>query len=313
MSSKPVRCAARLDVRALPTWERHPRIRSAFDALDEGAALMIETDHEPLPLRLEFERSYPGAFVWLQRQLGIARWEVELRRVTRVEPLDSLAAFLRRCPLLCDAPEAARAALEKGATEKVFDEGAVVVEQDARWPYLGLLRAGTLTAIMGSSTGREQSLYEVFPCETFGDIETLDGGRSVAQIVATSAPASVVLLPAGIVVSMMAEYVDVARSLAAIVAQRTRALAERLTDRTTQPAIARVALAILPYAPPDAGLCPSLEPLRRMTQAQVANIAGTAKEVASRAIAELEAAGAVERAKGRIARVDRRKLQDFVS
>ncbi len=166
---------------------------------------------------------------------------------------------------------------------------------------------------MGSSTGREQSLYDVFPCATFGDIETLDGGRSVAQIVATSAPARVVLLPAGIVVSMMAEYVDVARSLAAIVAQRTRALAERLADRTTQPAIARVALAILPYAPPDAGLSPSLEPFRRITQAQVANVAGTAKEVASRAIAELEAAGAVERAKGRIARVDRRKLQDFVS
>lgn len=313
MPSKPLRSATRLDVRSLPTWERHPRIRTTFEALDEGTALTVVTDHEPRPLRFMFEQSYPERFVWLQRQLGIARWEVELRRTSRAQALGSLAAFLRRCPLLCDASTATHHALEKIASEKTFDEAATVVEQDARWPYLGLLRAGTLSAIMGSRTGRDQSLYDILPCETFGDIETLDGGRSIARIIATSAPTSVVLLPAGIVVSTMAKDVAVARSLAAIAAQRTRALAERLSDLSAQPAIARVALAILPYAPPDAGLAPSLEPLRRMTQAQLATIAGTAKEVAARAVAHLEASGAVERARGRIARVDRRKLEDFLS
>ncbi|MBC5800225.1 MAG: DUF2249 domain-containing protein [Candidatus Eremiobacteraeota bacterium] len=312
MTSKPLR-SARLDVRPLPTWERHPRIERAFDALAEGEALTVVTDHEPRPLRLGFEQKYPERFVWLQRQLGIARWEVELRRTSRAEPLGSLAAFLRRCPLLCDASDATHRALEKSATEKTLDEGTPAVEQDARWPYLGLVRAGTLAAIMGSPTGRDQSLYDVLPCETFGDIETLDGGRSVARIIATSAPARVVLLPAGIVVGTMTKDVAVARALAAIAAQRTRALAERLSDLSAQPAIARVALAILPFAAPDAGLAPSLEPLRRMTQAQLATIAGTAKEVAARAVAHLEASGAVERARGRIARVDRRKLQEFLS
>ncbi len=313
MTSKPLRSAARLDVRALPTWERHPRIRSAFEGLDAGTTLTIVTDHEPRPLRFMFEQSYPERFVWLQRQLGIARWEVELRFASTAEPRGSTAAFLRRCPLLCDASDATRRALEEIATEKTFDEGAAVVEQDARWPYLGVLRAGTLAAIMGSRTGRDQSLHDILPCETFGDVETLDNGRSIARIVATSAPAHVVLFPAGIILDTMGKDVAVARSLAAIVAQRTRALAERLSDLSAQPAIARVALAILPYAPPDAGLAPSLEPLRRMTQAQLATIAGTAKEVAARAVAHLEAAGAVERARGRIARVDRGKLQDFLS
>ena len=49
-----------------------------------------------------------------------------------------------------------------------------------------------------------------------------------------------------------------------------------------------------------------------MTQAQLALTAGTAKEVAARAIAELEAAGAIQRARGRIARIDRCKLDAFV-
>ncbi len=122
----------------------------------------------------------------------------------------------------------------------------------------------------------------------------------------------VVVFPAGIVLAAMACDVHFARRLAAVGAQRARALAERLCEHSAQRAIARVALAILPYASPDAGLTPSLEPLRRMTQAQLATIAGTAKEVAARAIAELEAVGALQRARGRIARVDRHILQHFL-
>ncbi len=56
---------------------------------------------------------------------------------------------------------------------------------------------------------------------------------------------------------------------------------------------------------PDAGLTPSLQPLRRITQTQLAATAGAVKEVAARAVAELEAVGALQRAKGRIALVDR--------
>jgi CRP-like cAMP-binding protein len=120
------------------------------------------------------------------------------------------------------------------------------------------------------------------------------------------------LFPRGIVLSAMADDVAFARALNTICAQRTRRLAERYTDRHARTALARVAAAILPYAAPDVGLAPSLEPLRRMTQAQLALSAGTAKEVAARAIAELEAAGAIERARGRIARIDRRKLGAIV-
>lgn len=50
-----------------------------------------------------------------------------------------------------------------------------------------------------------------------------------------------------------------------------------------------------------------------MTQNQLAIIAGTAKEVAARAVAELEAAGALQRTEGHIARIDRAKLQAYVA
>jgi len=297
----------------MPTWERHAYIYAAFDSLDHGGSLLIVTDHEPRPLRLQLEQVRPRQFIWAQRHLGIGRWDVTLRRIVTSDSdvADSLLTFLRRCAVLSEAREETRQAFAQIATERTVNAGTSIVEQDAQWPYLGLVRAGSLGAIIGSTTGREQRLFDVLTCDTFGDIETLDGGRTLARIIATTAT-RVVLVPRGIVVSAMTNDSGFARALAAICAQRTRALADAFSAQVAQPAIVRVAAAILPYAPPEAGLSPSLEPLRSMTQAQIAAIAGTAKEVAARAVAELEAIGAIQRIKGHIALVNRQKLQGVV-
>jgi hypothetical protein len=76
----------------------------------------------------------------------------------------------------------------------------------------------------------------------------------------------------------------------------------------SQPIIARVANALLPYAAPEQGLHPALPPLPNMTQSQVAASAGTVKEVAARAIAELERLQALRRERGHIRYLDRTKL-----
>lgn len=303
----------RLDVRPLPPPERHGRILDELGMLPAGATLTVVTDHEPRPLRLKLEALFPEQYVFGQRQFGIGHWEITLRRATPGPEASEVGAFLRRCALFTGASAATLAALERHAIARAFPAGATIVEQDAQWSYLGLVRAGTLASVMASTTGRDQKLFDILAGETFGIVETLDGGRTIARIVVSSAAARVVLVPRGIVLSAMALDVVFTRALTMMCAQRTRRLAERFADHHAQPALARVAAAILPYAAPDAGLAPSLEPLRRMTQAQLALSAGTAKEVAARAIAALEAEGAIERAHGRIARIDRAKLAAICS
>ena len=304
--------SSRIDVRPIPLAERHGRIFAAFDALAGDAVLTVVTDHEPRPLRLRFETMYPERFVFAQRQFGIGHWEIALRHASAAGGMSDLAAFLRRCAVLTGARPETFAALERHGSERAFRTSDSIVEQDAHWPYLGLLRSGSLASVMASTSGRDQKLFDILSGETFGIVEALDGGRTVARIVVTSAVARAVLFPRGVILSAMAADAGFARALTMICAQRTRRLAERYTDHHVLPAIARVAAAILPYAVPDTGLAPSLEPLRRMTQAQLALTAGTAKEVAARAIADLVAAGAIERARGRIARIDRTKLETFV-
>lgn len=297
-----------LDLRALPTWERHPRIHAAFNALEGTSTLVLVTDHEPRPLRLEFRTLYPNGFVWSQRHLGAGRWEVALRKIAPAADADPIETFMRCCAVLADARDETRHAIAQAVTVRTLPRGTAIVEQDAQWPYLGLLRSGTLAVLMGSPSGRDQRLFEVLPYETFGAVETLDGGRTMARIVAT-ADAEVVLIPRGIVISAQAADFAFASALGTICAQRVRAIAELLSAHVSQPAIVRVAAALLPYAAAAAGLSPSLETLRHITQAQLAATAGTAKEVAARALAELEAAGAIARSGGRIAQMDRSKLQ----
>jgi uncharacterized protein (DUF2249 family) len=306
----PITPARSLDLRSLPTCDRHARIFAAFDELRDGTVLTVVTDHEPRPLRQEFEQRHPDEFVWDQRHLGIARWEVSLRRAP---PIADQQAFLRRCALLCDASDETVSAIDERSTQRSFDAHEVIVEQDTQWPYLGLLRSGTLAAVVSSANGRERHLFDILPGDTVGDIETIDGGRTLARIAATSAVAHVVLIPRGIVLSALLDDGVFARKLATICAQRVRTLGAQFLSHVAQPAISRVAAAILPYASPDVGLSPAFDPLQRMTQNQLAIVAGTAKEVAARAIAELEAAGALQRTEGHIARIDRAKLQAYVA
>src|SRR5690625_6910061 len=50
---------AELDVRVIPPREKHPTIFQTFLALRPGEAFILVNDHDPMPLRYQFEFQYP--------------------------------------------------------------------------------------------------------------------------------------------------------------------------------------------------------------------------------------------------------------
>lgn len=70
----------RLDVRAIPPREKHPTIFRTFEALRAGEAFVLVNDHDPLPLRYQFEAERPGEFGWEYLERGPEVWRVEVRR-----------------------------------------------------------------------------------------------------------------------------------------------------------------------------------------------------------------------------------------
>lgn len=300
-----------IDVRALPTWERHPKIFTAFDGLETGEELRIVSDHEPRPLREEFERAYPRRYVWLQRMLGTDHWEVVLRRVAMAageQPPD----VLRRCSVFADVAAETLDALATAALEKALRHNEPIAEQGVAWDGFGVVAAGTLAAIIGSALGREHLLFEILPGEGFGEVSTIDGGTTPARFVAVSRSARVVCLPKATMRAALQTDPALARAMNDLCAQRLRVIIERFAAQTALPTVARVAGALLPYAAPEPGLNPVLASFQ-MTQGDLAIVAGTVKEVVSRALAELEQACAIERAGGHVVKLDREKLHTFAS
>jgi CRP/FNR family transcriptional regulator len=299
-----------LDVRSIPRPQRRERIMETFDALQIGGELRIVSDHEPRFLRGEFERARPGTYVWTQRMHSADHWEVTLRRVAPPRT-PRIREFLKRCALFDDASAQTLTALEDAAVDQRLDHNETVSEQGAEWDGFGLVEHGTLAAIITSPLGREHALYDILTAEPFGEISTIDGGVTVARFVVTSRSARVVLFPKHVVRSALENDPALARGMNEVCAQRMRALVDRFAAQTSLPTVARVAAALLPHAGPQSGLHPVLPSFHNLTQVELATAAGTVKEVVSRALAELEDAGAIERSGGHIVRVDREKLTRY--
>ena len=67
-----------LDVREMPPRERHPTILSTFGGLASGEAFELVNDHDPKPLRYQFDAELPGAFTWEYLEEGPQDWRVRI-------------------------------------------------------------------------------------------------------------------------------------------------------------------------------------------------------------------------------------------
>jgi uncharacterized protein (DUF2249 family) len=70
-----------LDVRVIPPREKHPTIFHTFDLLEPGEAFVLVNDHDPFPLRYQFEAERTGGFTWDYLESGPRVWRVRIGRV----------------------------------------------------------------------------------------------------------------------------------------------------------------------------------------------------------------------------------------
>ena len=70
-----------LDLRTLAPRERHARIFSGFAALATGQGLHLLNDHDPQPLRSQFDARVAGQFEWTALEAGPQVWRIQITRV----------------------------------------------------------------------------------------------------------------------------------------------------------------------------------------------------------------------------------------
>jgi uncharacterized protein (DUF2249 family) len=70
-----------LDVRRFPHGQRHDVIFTTFDALAEGGGFVLVNDHDPKPLRYQFEAQHAGNYSWDYVEAGPDVWRVRIGRL----------------------------------------------------------------------------------------------------------------------------------------------------------------------------------------------------------------------------------------
>jgi CRP-like cAMP-binding protein len=301
-----------LDLRGLPVWERPPLVREALDRLPSGATLTFITENEPRGLSATLTREEAGRVLVESRRVAHGLWRVRMTRQQALLGEQSAALVeLRACVAFSSLDQGALEELAAAAIQQTGRRGQTLVEENDEWPFTGMVTEGVVVRAKGGEDERERILYEICTHELFGVAEYFDRGLANARISVLSKTARFVKFPWRLLDDIATRHPQLTTALGVVIAQRLRLMNDTLTIQGQLPILGRIARVLLPYAMSERGLAPAAPTLATITQSQIAAAAGTVKEVAARAIAELELRGVLKRERGHIRFLDREKLLEL--
>ena len=75
-----------MDVRPIPCSIKHGLILRTWRELPVGDHFILLNDHDPVPLRYQFEAEFPGAFTWDYLERGPEDFRVKLTKLQELPP-----------------------------------------------------------------------------------------------------------------------------------------------------------------------------------------------------------------------------------
>ena len=69
------------DVRNIPCSVKHGQILERWKSLQAGDYFVLVNDHDPIPLRYQFEAEFGGAFAWEHLQKGPEVYQVKISKL----------------------------------------------------------------------------------------------------------------------------------------------------------------------------------------------------------------------------------------
>lgn len=214
-------------------------------------------------------------------------------------------ALLRRTPYFRSiaADELQQIALHL-LRERRYHAGEVISRRGDPGPGLCIVLSGHVRTLTTSPEGREQTLKVFGPGRTFGEIPVFDGEPLPADAVAISETAIAVIARSDLF-DILKRHPDVCLEVIRLFASRLRAYKQLIEDLSLRDVTGRVARLLLDRARGQPTL---VEDGRASTvpytQAEIAAIVGSVREVVQRAVKALERMGFIESARGRIRIID---------
>lgn len=198
------------------------------------------------------------------------------------------------------------------AVPRRWEAGEVVFREGDDGDTCYVIRTGAARVTRNHSDGRAITLAELRRGDIFGELAMWGGETRSATVEALENTTAVALL-AGDVRRLLAARPEIAVHLLEELASRLRAANERITRQSFQTVAGRVASVLVGQV--EARIKEGVDGrdvLISATQADIAQLAGSSRESASRFLAVLERAGVITQGRGRLTVHDAAALGNYV-
>jgi CRP/FNR family transcriptional regulator len=209
--------------------------------------------------------------------------------------------------------------LERGDLERVaqlavpreLERGEVVFREGDSSETCYVVRDCRARAVRTHRAGRTITLATFGPGDFFGELALFEEERRSATVEAVQRTRVVGVLGPDMR-RLMTEHAEIAARLVIALGRRLRETNERLTRQSFQTVQSRVAVVLSELVAQDLSDGSGKDVLVRATQAELAQLAGSSRESASRFLAVLERAGVISQGRGRLIVHDPQALKQYV-
>jgi CRP-like cAMP-binding protein len=186
------------------------------------------------------------------------------------------------------------------AVPRSFGGGEVIFREGDASDTCYIVRSGHARAIREHSDGRAITLANFGPGDIFGELAMFDDERRSATVEAIEDMGAVAILGQDMR-RLLREHPDISLKLVIALGRRLREANERLARQSFQTVQSRVAMVLSQLVAQAQGEgAGQSDVVITATQADLAQLAGSARESASRFLAVLERAGVITQGRGRL-------------
>jgi CRP/FNR family cyclic AMP-dependent transcriptional regulator len=196
------------------------------------------------------------------------------------------------------------ASIQKHIFEKVVARGEMIVFEGEPARAVYFVISGVVKVFKTSTDGKEQIIYLARPGDSFDDVPIFGGGLSLAS---TEAMTQVVLygIEKDDLEASLREYPKLADNILKLLSQRIEQMISLVEDLSFRRVTGRVAKILLENVEDTNGQ------RHRLTQQDMAAMAGTAREMIGRSLKLLEDEGKVRLERNRVVITDKEALREI--
>jgi CRP/FNR family transcriptional regulator len=225
---------------------------------------------------------------------------------------EDVVELLARVPAFSTLERSDLERIAQVAVPRRFEPGQAVFREGDASDTCYVVRDGHARAIRRHGDGRTITLATFGPGDIFGELAMFEDELRSATVEAIETT-NVVGVLGGDMRRLMSEHPGIAMRLVIALGRRLREMNERLSRQSFQTVQSRVAVVLSQLVEQEiAEGKPGSEVLVTATQADLAQLAGSSRESASRFLAVLERAGVISQGRGRLVVHDPDALKQYV-